>query len=119
MVQVVEIKIMRIGDLIVKREGIPDLINIDSNGSDFQVLRNSRETFGTTELLLVEPILCCHSIANDIRAVINRMTEDDYYHLCAGFDINTQQWFALHSSPGLQWFLISPLFDKIDRFLLL
>ena len=107
MVQVVEIKIMRIGDLIVKREGIPDLINIDSNGSDFQVLRNSRETFGTTELLLVEPILC------------NRMTEDDYYHLCAGFDINTQQWFALHSSPGLQWFLISPLFDKIDRFLLL
>jgi FkbM family methyltransferase len=66
---------------------VPDLLKIDAEGHDFRVLDGARSALGKTPVVLVEAAVCCPSMENTVRRVVDRMW-DEGYSLAGIVDLN-------------------------------
>lgn len=99
----VQVPVRTIDSIVREKWGRPpDLIKIDAEGHDLKVLAGAAETFGGTEVFLIEAALCCPALENDVKTVVGFMDRAGY-RLAAIIDINTYQWPPHEHSPGLQW----------------
>jgi FkbM family methyltransferase len=63
------------------------LLKVDAEGHDFRVLDGAKGVLGKTELVLVEAAVCCPSMENTVKTVVDRM-HDEGYSLVGIVDLN-------------------------------